>query len=108
MEKRNENEFLSILKSNLFGILFFLGIAGMMVLGFQSTAGKRKEQAIQSATDSIRRVIITCYAIEGSYPESFDYIKDNYEIYIDEEEFSVFYTVYGSNVMPKFRIVEKG
>lgn len=108
MGKKNENEFISILKSNLFGILLFLAIAVLMVSGLKNTAGKRKEQAIQSATDSIRRAIITCYAIEGSYPESYEYIRDNYNIYISENDFSVFYTVYGSNVMPNFRVIEKG
>lgn len=96
------------MKSNLFAIALFVGIAVFMVIGFRETAEKRRVQSIQSASDSILRAIVTCYAIEGCYPESYEYIKDNYGVYINENKLSVFYTAFGSNMMPSFRIIEKG
>lgn len=107
MDKKRDNGIAGIVRSNLFAILLFIAIAAMMIVGLRNTEGTRKEQAIQSATDSIRRAIITCYAIEGSYPESFEYIKENYGVYINEDEFKVFYSVYGSNMMPGFTVVER-
>ena len=106
--KKNENNLISIIKSNLFAVVLFLGIAVLMVVSFKDTSDKRKEQAKQSAEESILRAIVTCYAIEGSYPESYSYIKDNYGVYINENKLTVFYTVFGSNIMPDFRIIDKG
>ena len=106
--KKNESGITSFLKSHLFAIALFVVIAVMMVIGFQETAAKRREQAIQSANDSILRAVVTCYAIEGCYPDCYEYIKENYNVYINENKLSVQYSVLGSNIMPNFRIIEKG
>ena len=104
---KNESGFVAFLKSNFLAIVLFIGIAMMMVIGFRDTAEKRRTQSIQSATDSIMRAVVTCYAIEGSYPESYEYIKEHYGVYINEKKFSVFYSALGSNIMPGFRVIEK-
>lgn len=105
--KKNESSFVSFLKNNLFATVLFAGVIVLMVIGFEQTAEKRRVQSIQSANESIMRAIVTCYAIEGSYPESYEYIKENYGVYINENKLSVFYSVFGSNIMPSVRIIEK-
>lgn len=107
MGKRRDNGIAGVVRSNLFAVAFFAVIAVMMIVAFGSTGEARKEQAVRSATDSIRRAIMTCYAIEGSYPESFEYIKENYGVYIDEDVYKVFYDVFASNMMPGFTVVER-
>ena len=52
--------------------------------------------------------MVSCYAIEGAYPESFDYLKENYNLYIDEDKYSVQYMVFASNIMPTVTIIEVG
>jgi len=107
MKKLLKNEWFLSVRSYVFAVLLFCLTAVLITVGLGNTAIKRKEQAIKSAYDSIRRAVVTCYAIEGRYPESFRYIRDNYGVYINEDEFAVFYTIFGSNIPPNFTVVEK-
>ena len=54
---------------------------------------------------ALNRASVQCYAIEGRYPPSIQYIKDNYGVYIDERQFNVFYNAYGSNIMPDIDVI---
>ena len=107
MRKTQKREWFSAIRSYFFAILLFTVIAVMMINSLGKAADKRKEQALQSASDSIRRAIVTCYAIEGGFPESYEYIRDNYGVYINEDDYTVFYTVFASNIPPNFKVVEK-
>ncbi len=52
------------------------------------------------------RSIANCYALEGEYPESLEYIKENYGLVYDEDRFFVDYRVSGSNIMPDVTIID--
>ncbi len=54
---------------------------------------------------AIRRAAASCYAIEGAYPESLEYIEEHYGIQIDHERFNVFYEVFAENIMPDITVV---
>ena len=54
------------------------------------------------------RNITYCYAVEGSYPESLDYLKEHYGLTYDEDRFFVDYQVIGANILPDVTIIEKG
>ena len=49
---------------------------------------------------------MTCYATEGVYPPSVQYLKENYGIQIDEDRYSVFYEIEGANLMPSITVME--
>ena len=55
---------------------------------------------------SIRKATMTCYATEGVYPPTIQYLKDNYGIQIDESRFTVFYEVFAKNMMPDITVME--
>ena len=59
----------------------------------------------QSLSDAIDKAIIQCYVTEGRYPESFEYLQDNYGIIYDEDQFRVDYVIYGSNMRPDVTII---
>ena len=52
-------------------------------------------------------VYVHCYAIEGSYPESLQYLKDNYGLTYDEEKYFIDYQVLGSNILPDVTIIDR-
>lgn len=82
-------------------ILLFLG--GLSSLS-DSTLRRQKE----SLENAITRSVTYCYAVEGSYPENLDYLKDNYGLIYDEDTFFVDYRVMGANILPDITIIEKG
>ncbi len=75
--------------------------------GVQKMEKGQQAESVKQLDSSIRKAVLTCYATEGVYPPTVDYLKQNYGIQIDEERFAVFYEVFGDNIMPEITIVEK-
>lgn len=61
----------------------------------------------QQLEDALRRAAVACYAAEGIYPPTLDYLVQHYGIQINEERYTVFYEVYGDNLMPTITVLEK-
>lgn len=56
--------------------------------------------------DSLNRAAVSCYAIEGAYPPTLDYLVENYGIQIDEERFVVKYELIASNLKPDITVLD--
>lgn len=90
----------------VFAVLFITA-AVFIITGVQQAARQERQEEKRLAEESIRRGVITCYALEGVYPPCYEYLKENYGIQIDEEKFTVFYEIFASNIMPDITVVEK-
>ena len=66
--------------------IFAAGIALFMSLFLKVDNYEGQEEA-QMVRDAVHRAVLTCYAVEGDYPDSLDYLKDNYRLSFDEERF---------------------
>lgn len=66
------------------------------------TAQREQEELLQEA---IRQAIVSCYAMEGRYPESLDYLIENYGLQADTEKFIITYEVFADNVRPQVRVI---
>lgn len=78
------------------------------VVVFFHTSKSSKAEELRQLTEAVNRCVAHCYSIEGYYPESLDYIKDNYGLTYDEDTFFIDYRPVGDNVMPDITIIEKG
>ena len=56
--------------------------------------------------DTLRRTAAACYAAEGMYPPSLDYMEKHYGIRIDEGQYTVMYVPVASNLMPDITVLE--
>lgn len=54
----------------------------------------------------LRRGCMTCYASEGIYPPNLEYLEEHYGIQIDRERYTVYYDIFGSNLMPEITVLE--
>jgi uncharacterized protein (DUF4213/DUF364 family) len=77
------------------------------VFGLRSADKASGKESARILEDSIRRAAVSCYAIEGRYPDTLKYLTENYGVYVDEEEFAVFYEVFASNIMPDVTVIER-
>ena len=59
---------------------------------------------MENLQQAIRRSAVHCYAVEGSYPESLNYLKEHYGITYDPEKYIVDYEIIGSNLMPDVKV----
>ena len=58
--------------------------------------------------DAIRQATLTCYAVEGAYPDSMEYLREHYRLAYDEDRFLVTYNSFASNRFPDIYVVERG
>ena len=70
------------------------------------TTGRDAED-LRQLEEALRRSCAACYAAEGQYPQSLEYLEEHYGLQIDEEHFAVFYEPFGSNLMPNFTVLER-
>lgn len=88
--------------------LFFLLILCAFFLGTSSLQKKVDNEGISTLQNAVTRSVTRCYAEEGSYPETLDYLKEHYGLTYDESRYYVDYQPLGSNIMPDITIIPKG
>lgn len=81
-------------------VLIFLLALGNLRTGSSQEGREQLEQAL-------RHCAVACYATEGIYPPSVEYMKEHYGIQIDEERYIVQYEVFAENLMPEITVLEK-
>jgi len=74
--------------------------------GLRHAEDSSRAEAKRILEDSIRRAVISSYAIHGRYPESIAYIEENFSIHIDWTRFVVHYQIFASNVFPDIAVIE--
>lgn len=97
-------------KSKIFmaaSILFFVLLLSCFLIGLQSISQSSTEKQKQSLETALHRDIIHCYAVEGTYPPSLEYIKTHYGLTYNEDLFFVDYQPIASNLMPDYTIIER-
>jgi len=88
-------------------ILIFISIILLSSVLIRIVTNTSDEEGIMITEQSIKHAAVSCYAMEGRYPEDIDYLLDNYNIVIDTERYIVHYSVIGSNLMPDITVFSK-
>lgn len=66
----------------------------------------RKAEGKMQLEDVLRRTAVSCYAAEGVYPPSLEYMIEHYGIRFGEKQYRVDYQVIASNLMPDITVLE--
>ncbi len=56
---------------------------------------------------ALRRAAVACYAAEGVYPPTLEYITEHFGVQI-QDKYVVHYEIFASNLMPEITVLEKG
>lgn len=89
----------------IFPIALFLIFIGMFLLGISGISKTSDRESYQSLRTALERSVVHCYAIEGRYPPSLDYLKSHYGITYDENKYFIDYQPIASNMMPDITII---
>lgn len=84
----------------------FALIAGFFWAASHRVSDTAQRQSMAVTEQGIRRAVVQCYAVEGRYPESIEYLEKNYGLYVDHTRYSVAYTVHMANLMPQINVYE--
>ena len=94
------------IRSAIVPVLFTVAVMGMIVFGLRQTEEASRSEGLRILEDSIRRAVVICYAVEGRYPQSVEYIEEHYGIHIDRTKYVVHYNIFASNLLPDITVIE--
>lgn len=80
-------------------VLFWQGITSI-----DETTLQKQQESLETA---VTRSIIQCYATEGAYPPSLEYLTEHYGLTYNQELFFIDYRPVGSNIMPDVTIIRR-
>ena len=90
-------------------IFIVVAIFALMISWVVVLSGKSSEMTAENSKiavkEQIGKTIRLCYSIEGIYPPSIEYLKDNYGLIIDERYF-VHYEIFADNIMPQYEVYD--
>ena len=88
-------------------VALFLAIFLIFTFAISTVSQKTDQQRMESLHQSISRGIAHCYATQGRYPESLQYLQEHYGIHYNTEEYFVDYQILGENIFPDVTIIRK-
>ncbi len=98
--------------SNLRGPILSICIFGLLFAAFffavEHFSEETKSRQLEALENAIHQSIVYCYTLEGSYPESLEYLKEHYGLTYNDELFFVDYRLQGANIMPDVTILPRG
>jgi hypothetical protein len=87
-------------------VLSILVSGAVVLLGYVEETSE--EAQIGMVRNAVRNAVLTCYAVEGAYPQDVEYLIDNYGLAYDQNRFFISYDAFASNVFPDIRVNLKG
>ncbi len=88
-----------------------LAVAAVVLTVALLLAGANGAAMRQSGAAAIREAVERsarqCYAVEGIYPPDLAYLRDNYGLQINSEDYYISYEIYASNIAPTVKVVAK-
>lgn len=96
-------------KTSLFALLsaaVFTAVVFLFMSGVNTVARNNEASALEAMRQSLYKAAIACYATEGAYPQSYQYISQHYGVQIDTAKYAVHYEIFASNIIPDITVVK--
>lgn len=91
----------------LLTFIFMIFFIIFMVKAIYTIDDSTLSEQASSLEKAIRRSVVQCYVVEGTYPPNLDYLVEHYGISYDSDKYYVDYTSIGSNLMPDITIIPR-
>ena len=109
MRQRFLNHYKNSSRRNIIiSIVVFFVVFFCFQIAVSALSKQTDQEEMKTLEAAISRDITQCYAVEGSYPESLDYLKKNYGLHYDEDRYFVAYQPLGSNILPEVTVIRRG
>ncbi len=103
MKKKTKQYIIPVVAS-----VIFVAFVGWFILAVNSASGAGKSGRLESVKRSVENAVTLCYSIEGAYPESLEYLSENYGVNYDKDLYIIHYDCFAANVRPSVTVAEKG
>ena len=95
------------LNSLVLSVIMYILVFTVVVMGLSGASDGVTDEGVRVAEEAIVRGAVSCYAIEGRYPESYEYLRDNYGVAVNEDKYIIHYSAFASNIMPDIMVIAK-
>ena len=95
-------------KKEVGAILIFVALIVAFVLLVNGITNKGDGREKEIVIEAVKNAALTCYAVEGMYPDTIEYLREHYNLSFNEDKFVVYYQPFASNVLPSIKVVERG
>ena len=86
-------------------LLMILVLCGVWLLVTRMGRSSGEAQT-EFVTKAVHNAALTCYAVEGAYPTTLEYLRAHYGLAYDQSRYLVRYDSFGSNLMPDISVTE--
>lgn len=94
------------------GLLMTAGVFAALILclmfSLNMVDSKTTDEQATMLKEAVLRATMTCYAVEGRYPQRVDELERSYGITYDHEKYIVVIDGFAQNVLPEIRVLQKG
>ncbi|MGP1568464.1 MAG: hypothetical protein ACTTHM_07085 [Peptoanaerobacter stomatis] len=94
-------------KIGLLLAIIVIGYISMYISSIDKFWENGQEDTNTAIEDAIRKSALECYALEGSFPPSVDYLRKNYGLIVNEDAYFYHYQVTASNMIPDIKVVKR-
>jgi hypothetical protein len=104
---------LSILKKkesgagNALAVIVMMLVCVLLVYAILKVRDDSADMGRENLEEAVRHAAVACYASEGVFPDSVEYLEEHYGLQIDRDHYVVHYTVFARNIMPVIKVTEK-
>lgn len=98
---------LVLLKSVAAVLLLLLAVSVMAKIG-SAVSDVNEEKKLEDRIrleEALVNAAVACYAIEGTYPDSAEYLIERCGIQYNSDRFEIKYEYYGSNLLPDITVL---
>ena len=95
-------------KKDIAAILVFVALIIVFVALVNNITGKGNRREMDIVKDAVKNATLTCYAVEGMYPDDLNYLIEHYNLSYNKDRYIVYYEPLASNVIPSIKVVERG
>ncbi len=95
-------------RRDIAALAVFVAIVLVFCLAVDKLTHASGSAELSLVRDAVKNAALTCYAVEGAYPDDLEYLREHYGLGYNEARYMVYYDAFASNVMPDIRVVERG
>lgn len=103
--KKTTNPLWAMLQALLLPVVV-LGVLLLFGTALENLTAGSREESLAQLEAALRQASVACYAAEGIYPPSLEYLQQHYGIQIDESSYVVYYDIFAENLMPDITVLE--
>ena len=89
------------------GLALFAAVAILMLRGVREASRLSDEEGLRIAREAVERAVVSCYALEGVYPATYEELKAKSGLAVNEEQYIVIYEIFASNIRPSVTVMER-